>query len=58
MEYGNIYGTLSDTYTAPRTSYSQLMVTAHMAENENKKIWNKVRARATISTDSEEETTE
>ena len=55
MDSGSTYQTLSDTYSAPRTSYSQLMVTAHKAESKNEEIWDKVRARATVDTDLAEE---
>ena len=45
-------------YSTPRTSYSQLMVATHKAESENEKIWDKVRARPAVTTDSGEGTTE
>ena len=41
-------------YSTPRASCSQLMVTAHKAESKNGEIWNMVRARATVTTESEE----
>ena len=45
-------------YIPPRTSYSQLMVTAHKAESKNEEIWDKVRARAVVATDPGEGTAE
>ena len=45
-------------YSTPRTSYSQLMVAARKAESENEEIWDKVRARVAVATDSREGTTE
>ena len=39
-------------YSTPGTSYSQLIVTTHKAESENEEIQDKVRARATVATDS------
>ena len=45
-------------YISPRTSYSQLMVTAHKAESKNEEIWDKVRARAVVTTDPGEGTAE
>ena len=44
-------------YSTPWTSYSQLMVAACKAESENE-IWDKVRARAAMTTDPGESTTE
>ena len=41
-------------YSTPGTSYSQLMVTTCKAESENEEIWDKVRARAMVATDSVE----
>ena len=38
-------------YRTPGTSYSQLMVAAHKVRSENE-IWNKVRARAAVATNS------
>ena len=38
-------------YSTPGTPYLQLMVTAHKVESENKEIWDKVKARATVATD-------
>ena len=45
-------------YSTPGTSYSQLMVATHKGESENEEIWDKVRARAAMTTDSQEDTTE
>ena len=41
-------------YSSPGTSYSQLMVATCKMESENKEIWDKMRARAMVATDSGE----
>ena len=45
-------------YSTPRTSYLQLMVAAHKLESKSEEIWDKVRAKAAVATDSGEGTTE
>ena len=45
-------------YNTPGTSYLQLMVATWKAESKNEEIWDKVRARAAVTTDSGESTTE
>ena len=45
-------------YSTPNTFYLQLMVTAWKADSENEGIWDKVRARATVTTDPGEGTAE
>ena len=45
-------------YSIPGTSYSQLIVAACKAEDENEETWDKVRARAAVITHSWEGTTE
>ena len=45
-------------YSTPGTSSWQLMVAAQKVESKNEEIWNKVRARAAVVTDSGERTTE
>ena len=45
-------------YSTSRASYSQLMVATHKVESDNEEIWDKVRARAAMTTDSGEGTTE
>ena len=42
----------------PSTSYLQLIVATHKVESENEGIWDKVRARAAVATDSSEGTIE
>ena len=41
-------------YSTPRTSYLEVMVTAHKAESNNEEFLDKVRARAMVGTDSGE----
>ena len=41
-------------YSTSGTSYPQLMVATHKAESENEEIWDKVRARAAVRTNSGE----
>ena len=50
----HIYDSTWYLYSTPGTSYLQLMVAAHKAESENEEIWDKVRARAAVVTDSGE----
>ena len=45
-------------YSTPKISYLQLMVGTQKAESKYKEIWDKVRARAAVTTDSGEGTTE
>ena len=45
-------------YSTPGTSYLQLMVAAQKAKSENEEIWDKVRARVAVVTDSGEGATE
>ena len=45
-------------YSNPRTTYSQLMITACKAESENEEAHDKVRARSAITTEPVEGTTE
>ena len=45
-------------YGNPRTTYSQLMITAHKSESKNEEVHDKVRARAAMTTDPVEGTTE
>ena len=47
----HICGSIHYLYSTSRTSYSQLMVTAHKEGSENEEIWDKVRARAVVATD-------
>ena len=54
----HICGSVQYLHCTLRTSYSQLMVTACKAENENEEIWDKVRARVVVETDSGEGTAE
>ena len=45
-------------YSTPGTSYLQLMVATPKVESKNEEIWDKVRARAAVATNSREGTTE
>ena len=45
-------------YNTPRTSYSQLMATAHKAKSKNEEIQDKVRASTVVMTDPGEGTVE
>ena len=42
-------------YSTPRTSYLQLMAATNKVESENEEIWDKVRVRAMVVTDSGKE---
>ena len=44
-------------YSNPRTTYSELMITACKVESENKEAWDKVRARLAVTTEPVEGTT-
>ena len=52
----HIRDSITYLYSTPRTSY--LTVAATKAESENEEIWDKVRARVAVATDSREGTTE
>ena len=54
----HIQDSMQYLYSTPRSSYSQLMVAACKAESKNKEIWDKVRARAAVATDSGKGTAE
>ena len=54
----HIWDSISDLYITPRTSYSHLMSATLRAERENVEIWDKVRARAAMATNSREGATE
>ena len=54
----HIWDSIRYFYSTPRNSYSQLMVVTYKAESENEEIWDKVRARAAVTTDSGKGTTE
>ena len=47
----HICDTFEYLYSTPGTSYSQLMVAAQKVESENEETQEKVRARATLTTD-------
>ena len=45
-------------YSNPRTTYSQLMITAHKAESKNEEAHDKVRTRSAMTSEPVEGTTE
>ena len=56
--YKHICDSVLYLYSTLCASYSQVMVATQKAESENEEIWEKVRARAMVTTDSGEETAE